>query len=241
MEAPLNNTEFVLCLALRCYALPIRFSFATVDVQTRRPLRLAYKCNAASCGRTIGNDQDYIDHLFECVAGTEHVNTSTRHNWLKYAISGVISHHGIPCTIEPRMYSPHYTQRNDSAHIDRRPDLLCRTVNPVVTDFGIVMQSKGGRVGDAASAYAHDKKKLHDAACKSIGHRYYSFIVETHGHVDKDAKDFIEQVVREAPAVDQRAFAFELNYVTSVVLAKTRAMMIVSDQASRNFVKMQEM
>ena len=49
-------------------------------------------------------------------------------------------------------------------------------------------------------------------------------------------RHFIDHVVRQVPAVSRRALDFELNYVTSVVLAKTRALMIISDQASRNFV-----
>jgi hypothetical protein len=233
-EPPLINENFIICLALRAYALPRRYSFATINHRTGAKTNSPYCCGF--CTLRIDDDQTYIDHLFECKAGVEHVNPSTRHNWLKYAISSAISHHGISCTVEPRMLSAGYEQRDNDEYIDRRPDLLCRTAVPIVTDFGIVMQAKKCSVGDGARAYARDKHQLHHAACERLNMKYFSYVVEVYGHLDSDARHFIDHVVRHVPAVSRRALDFELNYVTSLVLARTRALMIVQDQASRNFV-----
>jgi hypothetical protein len=232
-EAPLSCAAFGLCLALRCYALPRRFSFHSVDYEGK-PRNAPYRCE--HCALRIGDDQTYIDHLFSCKAGVEYLATGARHNWLKYAIAATIAHHGISCTVEPRLLTPFYAHANLDERVDHRPDLLCRTVDPIVTDFGIVMQGKQLSVGDEARSYASQKHRLHHKACERAGFKYSSFVVETFGHVDSDAQRFIDHVIRHVPSVSRRALDFELKFVTSVVLAKIRADMIVADQASRNIV-----
>jgi hypothetical protein len=226
----LSDEEFATCLALRCFALPARYSFGTRDRDGNK-INRAYSC-AACCAR-IDSDQKHINHIFSgCKANSNYY--TRRHNNLRDAIAGVVRGFGVSVETEPTLFSESY--RDGRKH---RPDLLVSQASMTATDFVVV---NGGGDDDeyACKQKAQEKRTQHYDACNAHGAVFHAYAVSIHGWLDRSGLRFIKQIAGQLPFVQRDEFVFAMMHSTSLALAKARAEMIRHQHLQQHNVKLNE-
>ncbi|MDQ7008659.1 MAG: reverse transcriptase domain-containing protein [Acidobacteriota bacterium] len=177
------------------------------------PPHLRVHPTKCACGTVVTNDHEQIDHSLRCDHFTQ-VKHYTRHNIVRDAIARVCTLYGITTVKEPRVY--HY----DSGK--KRPDLLFSTGVPVATDITIV-QPVTDVPGKASKAADKEKKKIHDAATKALGHCFISGACEVYGLIGTELTSLIKYLADDLPRPYQWGFRIQLTRSIAVALAQGRA------------------
>ena len=221
----LSNHEFTLNMAVRCNALPVRFSFAAKDVHGNK-INRKFQCD--KCQETIDNDQKYIAHLFSSCSASSG-NYVRRHNRLRDQIASVMRTYGVSVETEPTMFSNSYADGKAN-----RPDLLVVQAAMSATDFSIANTTKSGDDKSEVRVSANLKRRKHYNACNKHDTNFYPYVVSIHGWLDHGCWRFIHHVATQMAFELRDEFIFNVLQTTSLSLAKSRA-----DMISNNFVSMQ--
>ena len=195
-EEHLTPHEFRTAMAIRCGTLPL---------ETRNRYT-SFRCN---CGFTPVNTDDVLAHVFRCQAASTHTS-SQRHNAVKYAIARALREFGVGHSVEPRFY--------EYADAARRPDITAHGTPPAAID--IVISCQDGELGDRATWWAQEKRRIHEASVTNKGHMFFPFALEVHGHAHEDVFKFIEHVARDLKPYERPAFKARVEHAVSSALAK---------------------
>ena len=201
------------------------------------------KFNCSNCRTTtIKNDQQYVKHLFSgCRQTDQSYAFASRHNVLKYAIADVLRHNGVAVAVEPTIFSHSYdnsnNNRNNSNAKLQRPDLAMTLPSSVATDF-VITGTPSAAAGDNAACAAKEKNKTHTNACKAHGFMFFPFAAEIHGHLHADVFKMIAYLARQVSFELREDFIFQMFHTTSLVLARSRIMMLINDNIARRNVEL---
>ena len=221
----LSDNEFSLCLAVRCNALPVRFSFVTEDGSGNK---INQKFTCPSCRANIDTDQKYIEHLFSSCEDNKPFYTR-RHNQLRDQLASVMRSYGVSVETEPTRFSNSYADGRR-----HRPDLLVHQLSLAATDFSIANTTKSNDDKSEVQVSALKKRREHYDACSKNETTFHPYVVSIHGWLDNRCWRFIQLVASQMQYELRNEFIFNMLQTTSTSLAKSRA-----DMISANFVALQ--
>lgn len=177
--------------------------------------------------KELGQQLPLVQHLLKCPA-LHHYYDKDRHDMVKDAIRRIASRYGIYVYNEPNFY-------DYAGGVENRPDLtfcLATRRTHLTTDITIVQPelAKTGshQIGIAAARAANAKILKHAAAVHQRDHEFIPFALETTGHFDSSAREFIRIIKDSLP------FSLKLNFVrdmygaVSTALARYRAELLVT-------------
>ena len=223
----LPDVEFKLCMAIRCYALLLCYSFAARDKDGNK---INQKFECARCQTVIDTDQKYIDHIFSSCVGNASYYVR-RHNRLRDQIASVMRTYGASVETEPTLFINSYA--DNKSH---RPDLLVNQAAMSATDFSIANTTASNSDKDEVRVSAEKKRRLHFSACNEHEVNFYPYVVSIHGWLDHSCWRFIRHVADQMSFELRDEFVFNMLQTTSVSLARSRADMIKDDFVARRSV-----
>lgn len=175
--------------------------------------------------KEIGQQVPLIQHIIKCPA-MHQIFDRDRHDRVKDAVRCMLSRYGFSVYNEPTFYD-----YKDGLH--NRPDItVCiPTQRPyLTTDFTIVQpdEAKQGshQIGVAALRAANAKIQKHTAAVHQRDHQFIPFALETTGHFDNGAKEFIRILKDTLPFSSRINFLHDMYGAVSTALAGYRADLI---------------
>lgn len=218
--------EFQIAMAIRCGTLPTHI--------LHRMTSTSCNCNNRFTWSSSDGHAALIDHVLRCPSAAEY-HAANRHTSLKSAVASVLREFGWSVQNEPNYYDyspplPASSQPPAGAetlrHAHQRPDLTVLAGKCIATDF--VVSCQQGKLGAHAAAAAEIKKRTHTSAVERMQHTFIPFAVETHGHLDKSATQFINEVMSALPSYVQFHFRIRMLHAVSTALAKARVKSILT-------------
>ena len=161
----------------------------------------------------ISTAEKLIDHALCC--SLTGFTPAIRHNLVKHELAKILRRYNFPVTVEPTHYIHLY--EDGIAH---RPDLLVWSPVPTACDIVITQQDK--IPGNSSRAAAKDKIKSHNVAVRKLGHTFFPFALEAHGHEHSSVQAFVKSVMQFRPAYEEHEIMRDIRTGVSVALARAR-------------------
>ena len=219
-DCHMTPLEFRIAMAIRCGTLP----------RIVRDRITTSRCTCLANFDLHKDVADVVEHALRCPLASRYT-FGLRHTMLKQAVAKILREFGLCVRMEPNFYNydlqandapraPACSQQRRPVAQHHRPDLNVDACSTIAVDF--VISCQDGAVGEHAKKAAQIKNNTHKSAVEAAGHHFSPFAVETHGHMDKSAINFIKSVAAVLPQYLHFPFQRRMQHAVSVALAKAR-------------------